>query len=219
MIRPLAFESPVWMPRRPGAAAVAVALNAALGLALYLSFRVPGALDSRDSVSTLIWLPLPAPRPERTKPRESKLPRAVTRTPHASAAALSPISPSTAPIAAPPARPPVDWWAEAEHVVRERLQAAEGVSTPPGRIDLHIGPRRDAPAHQAGESYRDEFGDKVVWVSDRCYIVSALPLPGTPPALAAAIGTRTVCPGDSSTPRGGLFKDLPAYRKHQPEVP
>lgn len=219
MIRPLAFESPVWMPRRPGAAAVALALNAALGLALYLSFRTPGALDSSDSVSTLIWLPLHAPRPEQTKPRELKMRRTMARRPRASVESLSPLVPSTAPIAAPVARAPVDWWAEAERVVRDRLRDAERASVPSGRIDLHLDPRRDAPAHHAGESYRDEFGDKVVWVSDKCYMVSAPPLPGMPPTLAAARGTRTVCPGDSSAPRGDLFKDLPAYRKYHPEVP
>ncbi|MGH8217508.1 MAG: hypothetical protein ACREUT_02905 [Steroidobacteraceae bacterium] len=217
MTRPLAFESSVWMPRRPGAAAAALALNVALGLALFLSFRIQGALDSSDSVSTLIWLPLPAARPERAKPRELKRPRALPRNPRASVESLAPIMPSTAPIAAPRARAPVDWWAEAERVVRDRLRSAEQASAPSGRIDLHIGSRVDAPAHYAGESYRDELGGKIVWVSGKCYIESDPPLPGTPPVLAATRGTRTVCPGASSAPRGDLFKDLPAYRKYRPE--
>jgi hypothetical protein len=106
-------------------------------------------------------------------------------------------------------------------VVKERTHAAPTLPES-GRIDLHIGSPGEAPAHHAGESYRDELGATIVWVSDKCYIESDPPLPGTPPALQGARVTRTVCPGISNEPRGDLFKDLPAYRnnqKYRPDVP
>ena len=206
------------MPRRPGAAAAALALNAGLGLVLFLCFRMPGALDTNDSASTLIWLPAAVPPPKSSQARRAKTPRSRTSTPNASVEALAPVEPSAAPISVAPAGAPIDWWKEGERVVRDRTRAA-APAAPEGRIDLHGDAQREAPAHYAGESYRDEFGDSVVWVNEKCYIESAPPLPGTPPVFAAARITRTVCPGASSVPRGDLFKDLPAYRKSHPDTP
>ncbi|HXS27460.1 MAG TPA: hypothetical protein VN730_07340 [Steroidobacteraceae bacterium] len=209
-----ALESPAWMPRRPGAAAAALALNVALGIALILSFRTSPAPISGEVVSRLIWLPAPAARPKRPNPPKSKRPPSVASRSRARAETLSPIMPSVAPIAG--TRAPVDWWGEAERVVRERSRAATD-RPDDGRIDLHLESRSEAPAHYAGESYRDELGNKIVWVSEKCYIESDPPPLGTPPAFEHATSTRTVCPGNSNTPRGDLFKDLPEYRKYAPK--
>jgi len=212
------FELPWWLPRRPGAAAATLALNAGLGLVLFLCFRMPEVLDTNDSVSTLLWLTTAASPPKPPQARRTKTLSSRTSTPRTSVEALAPIEPSAAAMSVAPAGAPIDWWKEGERVVRERTRAA----APPvqdGRIDLHIESSRDAPAHHAGESYRDEYGDAVVWVSEKCYIESAPPLPGTPPVFAAARTTRTVCPGASNAPRGDLFKDVPAYRKYHPDPP
>ena len=210
-----AFESPAWLPRRPGAAAAALALNAALGAALIVCFRMPIPLDSTDAIAKLIWLPETLSPPKPAEPRHSNNPRTRTNHARASTEKLSPVTPSTAPISTTRPRGPVDWWTEAERVVKERTHAA--LTLPDGRIDLHIGPRENAPAHYAGESYHDETGAKIVWVSDKCYIESDPPLPGTPPVFERARLTRTVCPGNSNQARGDLFKDLPEYRKYHPE--
>ena len=210
-----AFESPAWLPRRPGAAAAALALNVGLGAALVLCFRMPHSLESREFVSTLIWLPETASRPKPAEPRRSNHSRTTASQARASTDSLSPIAPSVAPISITP-RAPVDWWKEGERVVKERTPAAPMLPDS-GRIDLHVGPPAEAPAHHAGESSRDELGGKIVWVSDKCYIESDPPLPGTPPAFEGARVTRTVCPGNWSEPRGDLFKELPAYRRHRPE--
>jgi hypothetical protein len=213
-----AFEHPAWIPRRPGAAVAALALNAGLGAALILSFRTPIVLESRDVDSTLIWLPETVSRPKPAETRHSDTQRSRANHARASAETLSPITPSVAPISTTPSRAPVDWWNEAERVVKERTHAAPTLPDS-GRIDLHIGSRADAPAHYAGESYQDESGAKIVWVSDKCYIESDPPLPGTPTAFEHARLTRTYCPGNYNAPRGDLFKDLPAYQKYQRGVP
>jgi hypothetical protein len=111
----------------------------------------------------------------------------------------------------------IDWAAEAR-------RAAPGVTAPQkfrefGRIadaGSRQGPRRSAPPHEAGEQYRDEFGEWIVWVSDRCYLVSDTPTLGMPQVLARSLPSRTVCQADSG-PRSDLFKDLPAYRKYHPQ--
>ena len=210
-----AFESPAWLPRRPGAAAAALALNVGLGAALVLCFRMPHSLESREFVSTLIWLPEMVSRPKPAEPRRSNSPPTTASHARASTETLAPIVPSVAPISITP-RAPVDWWEEGERVVKERTRAAPMLPDSDG-IDLHVGPSGQAPARHAGESYRDELGGKIVWVSDKCFIESDPPPPGTPPALAGARVTRTVCPGNSSEPRGDLFKELRAYRRHRPE--
>lgn len=202
------------MPRRPGAAAAALALNVALGIALVLSFHTSRAPVSGEVVSRLIWLPAPDARPKRPSRPKSNRPNSVASRSRARAETLSPIVPSVAPIAG--TRAPVDWWGEAERVIRERSRAATD-RPDDRRIDLHLGSGSEAPAHYAGESYRDELGNKIVWVSEKCYLESDPPPPGTPAAFEHATSTRTVCPGDSNAPRGDLFKDLPEYRKYAPK--
>jgi hypothetical protein len=199
------------------AAAAALALNAAIGLALFLCFRLPVARDTGGVTSMLIWLPSSALAPKRTEPRRTKAPRPATSSSHTSAEVLSPIKPSVAPISVEPARSPVDWWAEAERVVQDRARDS-APAVPDDRIDMRVASPRDAPPHQIGESYKDELGDKVVWVSEKCYIESQPPLPGTPPAFAAARTTRVYCPGGSTAVQADSFKD-PAYRKSHPDLP
>ncbi|MGH8267530.1 MAG: hypothetical protein ACRETS_09440 [Steroidobacteraceae bacterium] len=105
----------------------------------------------------------------------------------------------------------IDWVAQAR-------RAAAAVTSARSFREFSRNPRSDfgqevlhsSPAHEAGEQYRLEDGEWIVWVSARCYIVSepALGLPGLLP--------NTVCQGDSQ-PRGDLFKDLPAYQKYHPQ--
>jgi len=110
----------------------------------------------------------------------------------------------------------VDWAAEAR-------RAAAALTSPPqlrefGRIpqiDSEIGPHT-APAHVAGEQYRDEDGTWIVWVGPHCFIVSELPPLGLPDILARSLPTRRGCEGAQES-RGDLFKDLPAYQKYHPQ--
>lgn len=72
-----------------------------------------------------------------------------------------------------------------------------------------------AAAHEPGEQYRLETGERVVWISLRCYIVSGVPPIGLPDVLARSIPTRTVYQDAARSP-GQLFKDLAAYKTYGP---
>lgn len=110
----------------------------------------------------------------------------------------------------------IDWAAEARRAAERVIAAPEDRQFGRNPAFSVRARERPSPTHYAGESYRNVYGDRVYWVSDSCYLVSdnslaaALALPGAP-ALP-----RTVCVG-SVAPRGDLFKDLPAYKKHHPQ--
>ena len=112
----------------------------------------------------------------------------------------------------------IDWSAEARRAAAAVTSAPHvrefGETPKAGR--LWEPPLHPAPAHQAGEQYRSEDGEWIVWVSDRCYIVSGVPPLGLPDILARSIPTRTVCQGGFG-PQSDLFKDLPAYKKYHPQ--
>jgi hypothetical protein len=131
-------------------------------------------------------------------------------------APVIPVEPLTAP---PPEITPnapgssIDWSEEAR-------RAASALTEPGTFREFGHQPKADSehkprsPAHQVGEQYRID-AEWVVWVSERCYIVSGVPPIGLPDVLARSIPTRTVCT-DNSPPPGELFKDLPAYQKFHP---
>ena len=112
----------------------------------------------------------------------------------------------------------IDWPAEAE-------RAASGVSS--SRSTRSFGEFPQAPdwlrsvpssdKHHAGEQYRLGTGESVVWVSDRCFIVSEPPPLGMPDVFARSLGTHTSCLAPPGPPEGELFKGLPAYKKLHPQ--
>ena len=166
----------------------------------------------RDVVSTWIVLPT-APFPKTSNPQPLT---------HAPASMINPIPielPNTESVPIPPtdAGRAIDWTAEAE-------RAAAALSNAPKPREFGSFPRADSqekpvhptPAHHAGEQYRDPYGNTVVWVSDRCYVVSERAALGMPGVLAQSRPTHTVCV-DPRGPEGELFKDLPAYKKYHPK--
>jgi len=107
----------------------------------------------------------------------------------------------------------IDWGAEAERAAAAAIEAKKFREF--GQHgSAQSAPQVRAPAHQAGEQYRLETGEWIVWVSDRCYIVSGPPPLGMPDVIARSIPARRVCQGDSG-PRGDLFRDLPAYERYR----
>lgn len=199
--------------RRGIAFAAVVALHAGLVITLTVAFRTPTSPSSTEFISALIFLSAPPSPPASSNRRRPQL-----------ADETSPVAPVEPPTTPTPvislpigADAAIDWVAEARraaaavtsvHNVREFGQIPKAHS---GQAPL-----RSSPAHEAGEQYRTEDGAWIVWVSDRCYIVSEVPPLGLPQVLARSIPTRTVCQGDSE-PRGDLFKDLPAYQKYHPQ--
>lgn len=164
-----------------------------------------------DTSMTLILFPLKEPRAtERVQP---------VRRPEAHRVPAREIV-SAAVTAAPPTEEnsgkAVDWGAE-------KLRVAEAMAQPPQIRTFGAHPRSDPerpkpsqPAHYAGESYRDTYGDTIVWVSKSCYLTSAAPQLGIPEVFKHAQLTRISCIRQGPA-AGELFKDLPEYRQHHPE--
>lgn len=200
-----------WNVRRAIAFTAVVALHAGLLIILTVALRSGVRRFTPDAfTTTFVWLPSPASpavsRPRPPIPNES-----------------APISPVEPPPIAPPrisvqsSADTIDWDSEARRaagavIVTPRVREFGRVPDAPS----WLGPVRSSPKHQAGEQYRTENGDSIVWVSDRCYIVSSLPPLGMPDVIARSIPARTVCL-DNSGPQGELFKDLPAYKNHHPQ--
>lgn len=140
----------------------------------------------------------------------------------------APIAPLIAPITiAPPARVvtgvngrAVDWEAAARRAAAAALARGKRISfgfPAGGKSAITLGvPSPSTPAHYAGESDRTPDGEDTEWISDRCYVISDPPVPGTPDFLKNARVTRGGCLPPPGPDPGELFKSLPAYRKLHP---
>ena len=118
------------------------------------------------------------------------------------ASAVTPLAPIAEPITlAPPDIPvrhpsgAIDWESEATQAAAAVLRPSKRISFgfPDRKSSLALGARSQSPAHYAGEMYRTQTGEVVVWTSDNCYLVSDPPLPGEPDFLARARITRAGC--------------------------
>jgi hypothetical protein len=102
----------------------------------------------------------------------------------------------------------VDWKEEA-HQAAEAIADDNGAPPVAGNPDSAPSPSPSwfpPPQHHAGDQFRSDTGEWVVWINDHCYQVSEWgPIAGA--ALGASL-PRTICPKPSSAPRGDLFRDL-----------
>jgi hypothetical protein len=180
-------------------AAVAM-LHAAIVVGLIVALQMRTRLSSTpEPISAAILLSTApvastsaiAGRPPRTSPRAPRIP-------------IEPMSIGAPEFALPNAPgTSVDWDAEAARAaaaVATRPKIHEFGQVPEGAI---LETSQSIPAHQAGDQYRDLDG-WIVWVSDRCYLVSGFPPLGVPDVIARSIPTRVVCQDDSK-PSGGVF--------------
>jgi hypothetical protein len=184
--------------------------GALLVVMITLDTRIRPRLPA-GTVSTWILLSAPPRTRERRAQRNIEPP-----------APIEPLAPPAIPapglLLPGEAHGPIDWLAEA-------ARAAEHASAAPhtrafGKIPegpSWLGSSRHAPAHQAGDQYRLATGEWIVWVSDRCYIVSEPAPLGTPDVFARSQGTRVSCQAPAGPPPGELFKDLPAYKRDHPQ--
>jgi hypothetical protein len=195
--------------RRAAAFAAVTALHAVLVITLGVALRTAARRSSAAQViSTFILLPAPTVR---TPPPEKQRPSPFSeRAPLETVGPPAVLPPEISLPIAPEAS--IDWGAEAGRAAAAMTEAKKF------RDFGHHGsaesaPQSRGPAHQAGEQYRLETGEWIVWVNERCYIISGVPPLGMPDVIARSIPTRTVCQGDSA-PRGDLFKELPAYQRY-----
>jgi hypothetical protein len=112
---------------------------------------------------------------------------------------------------------PIDW-ADQAHAVADSIVANTDAGESRLESDLTTPQKSifpEPPAHHAGEQHRLDTGEWIVFINDNCYQVSSA-IPTVPAALGYGIGQSTFCLGNSDTPRGGLFDQLPAYQRHHP---
>jgi hypothetical protein len=134
--------------------------------------------------------------------------------------ALPPVTPLSPPvIVSVQQQAPIDWADEAKRAASALTSKdAKSTSTPApsasGMSDANSW--FPPPAHRAGDQYT-ENGERIVWISDKCYQVSGSSLLTVPEMFSKTMLPKTICPRNSRKPRGDLFKDLPAYKKYHPE--
>jgi hypothetical protein len=116
---------------------------------------------------------------------------------------------------------PIDWTEQAQRAARDfAAKDAKSISTPASSPAAGVTDANSwfpPPAHHKGDQYTNESGERIVWISDKCYQVSGSSLLTVPEVFSKAMIPKTVCPRHSGKPRGDLFKDLPAYKKYHPE--
>ena len=200
--------------RRCAAFVAVAAFHAALfGMLLRISQTTQHA-DDDEIVSSLILLPSSVSRP--TAARSPLAPRVDA---HLQRIVPRDFAPEAITYPADDDLPALDWTAAARKVAADVIKrsgpaAGAGDGTPRDAPPEH-GSIFPAPTHHADEEYQSAEGDSIVWVSERCYIDSAVPDLALPSALAHSALPRTVCPGNSKEARGDLFEALPAYRKRR----
>jgi hypothetical protein len=167
--------------------------------------------------STLIFIPAEVvQRPPPIKVRSTS-PSAIQppQLPLAAPATASPITAAPSPTSSAP-RASVDWMSElhsaAAEVNLDRAGQGRATDEAPSKPQSLWA----QPLHHAGEQYTLETGESVVWVSDRCFLVSEPPTLGTPNAFAHLALTHAQCTGSPGR-RSDLFKDLPEYKKLHPQ--
>lgn len=195
--------------RRGAAFTAVIAVHVVLIAVAALGSRVPQPPDHGSFASIWIVAPEdPAPEPLRPLPRLS-LPSSI-----GSIHLELPQIPSASPPTPSERSGAINWESEARQAAANT--ARDLGSGSPQSAQTGDGNALRPPAHQAGESYRNSFGDQVYWVSERCYLVSATPPLGTPDVFARMQVSRVGCidPRPSS---GELFKELvPDYLKQLP---
>lgn len=194
--------------RRSAVIVAVVAIHMALLVLAMAGSRHPAGPPEQDVIT--MWIPLPSAPAQKVHLPSPSAPMYVPRS-------VEVQPPELAPLPIIPAQDggqAIDWAAEA------KISAAAVVSAPKTRE--FVNPATAAPrtatqlVHQQGETEQDAFGNKTVWLNDRCYIYMEAPPLGTPDVFARMPSSRTVCL-DKTPPPGALFKDLRGYKKGQPQ--
>jgi hypothetical protein len=206
---------------------VALAGVIAIHLLLLVTFLL-GSVSRRASVrplgaiTALILVPAPASRRRLVDTRQTRLPHAVA----APAIMPLPLPDVTPELWAPDLEPAPTDWAAAAQGAASRL-AAPGTGTAigvmPGQPDQSVRNPKSwwpVPEHHAGEQYRLDTGEWIVWVSDTCFFTTDPPHSEPPDEVMRGFQFLGIpgkhCVGRSSTVRGDLFESLPEYGIYAP---
>jgi len=193
-------QSKVWGLPRYVTLLVVLAIHWALLTLLMTSRSREVALSTNVPVELLFLRPVAAPpiRPENSRPHRSSGDTAISIAPPV----LESVLPSMSPLA--PASDGngsgsgVDWAAEA----RRALQAFEiRKHQPPSNSSVSGTPAEQnwwpRAKHRAGDQFKTAGGDWIVWINASCYQVASSTMTYAPGAALP----RTICPGESRTPR------------------
>jgi hypothetical protein len=173
--------------------AVVVAHLAILGLLTEQSrIGIPSA-STNSAVEVMFFSPTEVPRVrvENARLQRVNADTAITATlPGLTAPSLSPSSPGTDGNGAA-----VNWVAEAHRAV----EAVEIRRNHPPNVAISSSPWNDwwPREHHAGERYKTESGDWIVWISSSCYQIARWG-----PGAFGATPPQTICPRQPDTSRG-----------------
>jgi hypothetical protein len=109
----------------------------------------------------------------------------------------------------------IDWAAEAHRVAEA---AAKGMAGSASDKTKSASPSAAAgwwqpPQHHAGDQFRTDTGDWIVWTSSKCFVVASVLLRVLTTGAELPMNH---CSGGSGSPRGDLFAQLTAYKKLHP---
>jgi hypothetical protein len=204
-----------WERSRYFALLIVSALHVTLVIALLIAAKTRVLLISDPNPIELLVLPpntapqTAVPPPAISNRSKKTAPPAV---PPSSAIAIYPQA-----AAAEIAGAAVDWVQESQIVAADMAKKSaaerrqESALTAPPRS-----PFAPPPAHYKGEQFPTGDGRWIVYVSDDCYQVSKS-ITSVTNATNNGMGLQTYCPRHSKVPRGDLFDQLPAYKKHHPD--
>ena len=203
--------------RYPARRLLVITLVGAAHICLILMLAHRQLYESRDAgvediSMALILFPRELPRVIERAPQAkvTRVHRVIARQP--SAAAIMP----TSPVVSENSSGAINWDLEKQRVAGAIVQPPKTSmfdSHPRSQVEE---PHHNQPVHHAGESYRDVYGDTVVWISESCYVVSEAPELGIPEAFRRVQPSRTRCIRQGPA-EGEMFKDLPEYKKRHPQ--
>ena len=187
-------ESNVWGAQRFVTLVVVLALHLAVfALLMMISPARHPAAPTNDSVEVMFFPPTKVPkvRFENARPQRWNADTAITATlPGLDAPSLAPPSSGTDGNGSA-----VNWAAEAHRAV----QAVEIRRNHPPNVAISSSPWSDwwPREHHAGDRFKTESGDWIVWISANCYQIARWG-----PGAFAATPSPTICPRQPDTPRG-----------------
>ncbi len=194
-------------------ATIVLALHCAVLIALWLYSPATPLGGSAPRPIELLYLPAPAPariRPQNLSPHRIGSDAATSIAPPVFGA-LS-MAPSTAGSNGKGAG--VDWDAEARRALQAfEIRSEKGSPRPSNSSAAAEDDWWPRAQHHAGEQYKTETGDWIVWINSSCYQVAR----GASAASWGAALPETLCPGADDKSRGDRLEDLPAYRTSHPD--
>jgi hypothetical protein len=192
--------------------AAVLALHAILLAAFLVAPRYGVQLASPNQPIELLYLPASTPRETRRVPPLTLSPE--TLLPSLPSHALTIVAPLPAFPMNDAGRRDVDWGEEERRAADAfaNTDAALITSDKSNSISSASASSFPEPRHHAGEQFKLDTGDWIVWINDYCYQISEWA-----PRAGGSLGVSlpdTICPGDSTT-RSDLFKDLREHTRHR----